>query len=59
MINPKIYLLDVEYAYNGTQAEFGFMGEWYVQLSTTGGKIGRGMEGRVAQGQVEAVVILQ
>lgn len=40
MINPKIYLLDVEYAYNGTQAEFGFMGEWYVQLSTTGGTIG-------------------
>lgn len=40
MINPKIYLLDVEYAYNGTQAEFGFMGEWFVQLTTTGGTIG-------------------
>lgn len=40
MINPKIYLLDVEYAYNDTQAEFGFMGEWYVLLSTTGGTIG-------------------
>lgn len=40
MINPKIYLLEVEYAYNGTQAEFVFMGEWYVQLSTTGGTIG-------------------
>ena len=40
MINPKSYLLDVEYARNGTQSEFGFMGEWYVQLSTTGGTIG-------------------
>lgn len=40
MINPKAYLLDVEYARNGTQSEFGFMGEWYVQLSTTGGTIG-------------------
>lgn len=40
MINPKIYLLDVDYAYNGTQAEFGFMGEWFVQLTTTGGTIG-------------------
>lgn len=40
MINPKTYLLDVEYAYNGTQSEFGFMGEWYVQLTTTGGTIG-------------------
>lgn len=40
MINPKAYLIDVEYARNGTQSEFGFMGEWYVQLSTTGGTIG-------------------
>ena len=40
LINPKAYLLDVEYARNGTQAEFGFMGEWYVQLTTTGGTIG-------------------
>lgn len=40
LINPKAYLLDVEYARNGTQAELGFMGEWYVQLTTTGGTIG-------------------
>ncbi len=40
MINPKAYLLDVEYARNGTQAEFGFMGEWFVQLATTGATIG-------------------
>lgn len=40
MINPKAYLLDVEYARNGTQAEFGFMGEWYVALTTTGATIG-------------------
>lgn len=40
MINPKTYLLDTEYAQNGTSSEFGFMGEWFVQLSTTGGTIG-------------------
>lgn len=40
MINPKIYLIEVEYALNGTSAEFGFMGEWYVELSTTGGVVG-------------------
>lgn len=40
MINPKIYLLDVEYARNGAQSEFGFMGEWYVELTTVGGTIG-------------------
>lgn len=40
MINPKAYLLDVGYALNGTQAEFGFMGEWFVSLTTTGATIG-------------------
>ena len=40
MINPKAYLLDTGYALNGTQAEFGFMGEWYVSLTTTGATIG-------------------
>jgi len=40
LINPKAYLLDVDYARNGTQAEFGFMGEWFVQLTTTGATIG-------------------
>lgn len=40
MVHPKPYLLDVEYARNGTQSEFGFMGEWFVTLATTGATIG-------------------
>lgn len=40
LINPKLYMVGESYALNGTQAEFGFMGEWYVKLTTTGGTIG-------------------
>lgn len=39
-INPKAYALDFNYALNGTSGEFLFMGEVYVQLTTTGGVIG-------------------
>lgn len=40
MVNPKAYALDFNYALNGTVGEFCFMGEVYVELSTTGGVIG-------------------
>lgn len=41
LINPKAYLTyPLDYMQNGNQAEFLFMGEVYVQLSTTGGTIG-------------------
>lgn len=40
MIAPKSHAIDFDYALNGTSGEFLFMGEVYVQLSTTGGVIG-------------------
>ena len=40
MVAPKSHALDFDYALNGTVGEFCFMGEIYVQLSTTGGTIG-------------------
>lgn len=40
MMAPKAYALDYNYAFNGTVGEFCFMGEVFVQLSTTGAVIG-------------------
>lgn len=40
MMAPKAYALDQNFALDGTVGEFCFMGEVYVELSTTGGQIG-------------------
>lgn len=40
MTSPKAYALDYNYAFNGTVGEFAFMGELFVELTTTGATIG-------------------
>lgn len=40
LTSPKAFALDFNYSLNGTTAELLFMGEVFVELSTTGGVVG-------------------